>query len=279
MKKEVRYVNHRGETVDLFGGGIYCDSGETADWEWSYQELNGGVASFYRPVREFPLTLIVVPGSEQRGFELRNRLFEVAEKDVLAKTPGALWIDGWYMRCYVRASKKDRYWYTGAAAGYEITVVSDDPVWTMEHTTSFSKGDTSGGLNFPFGFPTNFGAPSTLDNLIDNPGFSLFPVKIAVYGPASNPRIVIGGNRYEVECEVPAGGRLVIDGIGKTITLEDAYGRKDNAFSRRRGIQREGSGSYVFQRLSPGHQAVSWDGSFAWDATVYEQSSERRWGG
>lgn len=279
MRKQMRYVNHLGEELNLFGDGIYCNSGETADWEWSYQELNGGIASFNRSVREFPLTMIVISDSDARGRELRNRLFATTEKDVLAKKPGAIHIDDWYMRCYVRASRKDRYWYTGEAADYELTVISDDPVWIMEHRTRFSKGDTAGGMNFPFNFPFNFGAPNAGTQQIENPGFVQSPVRITVYGPASHPSIVIGGNRYEVECEVPAGGRLVIDGIGKTITLEDAYGRKENVFSKRRGIPCEGSGSYVFQRLSPGHQAVSWDGSFAWDAIVYEQSSERRWGG
>ena len=278
MRKQVRYVNHLGEELNLFGDGIYCDSGETHDWEWSYQSLNGYASGFYKAQREFPLTLVIAAGSEERGLALRNRLFEIAEKDVLAKMPGAIHSDGWYMRCYVKASRKDVYWLTGAAAKYELTILADDPTWVREHTVHFTKGDTAGGMNFPFTFPFNFGSPVSGTQQIENPGFIQSPVRITVYGPASHPSVVIGGNRYEVECEVPAGGKLVIDGTEKKITVEDAYGSKENAFHLRRGNQYEGSGSYVFQRIAPGYQLVSWNGSFAFDATVYEQRGEKRWG-
>ncbi|WP_139652777.1 hypothetical protein [Raoultibacter phocaeensis] len=142
----------------------------------------------------------------------------------------------------------------------------------------FSKGDTSGGLNFPFDFPFGFALSGTGSRFVENPGFEPAPIRLTVYGPAKSPVVIIGGNRYEVNAEVKEGGRLVIDGTVKTINVEDAYGRTENVFSKRCGNQREGSGSYVFQKVDPGHQSVTWDGSFAFEVIVFERGSESGWG-
>ena len=82
--------------------------------------------------------------------------------------------------------------------------------------------------------------------------------------------MLIAGNRYEVAVEVNSGGRLVIDGIAKTIRVYDGYGNWESAFDARRGVQRKNSGSFTFQRVPTGIQQVLWDGSFAFDVVVHE---------
>jgi hypothetical protein len=278
MRKKVNYVNHLGETLDLHGGGIWCDSGELADWEWAAKTLNGRTAGLYREQRTIPFNLIIVGHTEQHGLELRNALFETMEKDAIVSKPGRLYVDGWYLKCIAIYSRKDLYWVTGKAAKYEIGLLADDPVWTKEHSFSMSKDGTGTGLNFPYNFPYNFAGSSKEASYINNPGIMGAPVRMTIYGPASNPYVIIGKNRYEVEAEVKSGGKLVIDGTEKTITLYDEYGNAENAFSKRRGLQRQGSGSYVFQPVAPGENLVSWNGSFAFDVVLFEQRSERRWG-
>jgi hypothetical protein len=277
MRKKASYVNHLGETLDLHGGGIWCDSGELADWEWAAKTLNGRTAGLYREQRTIPFNLIIVGRTEQHGLELRNALFEIMEKDAIVSKPGRLYVDGWYLKCIAVYSRKDLYWVTGKAAKYEIGLLADDPVWTKEHSFSMPKDGTGTGLNFPHNFPYNF-AGSKEASYINNPGIMGAPVRMTVYGPASNPYVIVGKNRYEIEAEVKSGGKLVIDGTEKTITLYDEYGNAENAFSKRRGVQRQGSGSYVFQPVAPGENLVSWNGSFAFDVVLFEQRSERRWG-
>ena len=46
--------------------------------------------------------------------------------------------------------------------------------------------------------------------------------------------------------------------------------------SARRGTGK-GGGSYAFQPLTPGVSEVSWDGTFAFDLTVFEQEGEPPW--
>ena len=278
MRKKVGYVNHLGETLDLHGGGIWCDSGELANWVWVAATLNGRTAGLYRSQRTIPFSLIIVGQTESRGLELRDALFETMEKDAIAGKPGRLYVDGWYLKCIVVYSRKDLYWVTGKAAKYELGLLADDPVWTKEHSYSLAKDGTGNGLNFPYNFQYNFAGSSKEASYVDNPGIVGAPAKITVYGPASNPHVIVGGNRYEVEAEVKSGGKLVVDGNEKTITLYDEYGNSSSVFSKRRGVQRAGSGSYVFQPVPPGENLVSWDGSFAFDIVLFEQRSERRWG-
>lgn len=156
MRKEISYVNHLGETLDLYGGGIWCESDELDNWEWADKTLNGRTAGLYREQKTIPFNLIIVGTNEQHGLELRNALFEIMEKDAIAVEPGRLYIDGWYLKCIAVSSRKDLHWLTDMAAKCELGLLADDPVWTKEHSFSMPKDGTGTGLNFPYNFPYNF---------------------------------------------------------------------------------------------------------------------------
>lgn len=279
MRENAKYVNHLGRSVDLNGDGVHLNSGELADWSVGYATLNGRIASFRREQRETPVSAVIACSTSAAGMAKRNEIYEVAAVDVEAVKPGRLYIGDWYVPGYIVASRKDRYWYTGAVAEYKLTFVSDDPRWTLEHENSFSPGaNRDGGFTYPHDYPYNYG--TTMGSMaIDNPSFLPSDAKIIVYGPATNPYVIIGGNRYEVEVTVRNGGYLVIDGAGSppTITLYNEDGSTENVFHRRRGNQKKGGGSYVFEPVKPGVSAVTWDGSFGFDLILYEKRDERRW--
>lgn len=277
MKFEISYENHLGETLDVNGAGIYIDASSFDNWEWKYSLLNGRVAGFYREPVEISAPVTIIAKSEEAGLLCRDALYRIAEKDVLAKRPGRMVYNGWYMRCYVVSSSKDMHWYDGAIAEYELRVLAESPVWVRDHELSLPKNGYGIGLNFPYNFPYNFAGASKDAPYIENPGIDDAAIVATVYGPASNPYITIGGNRYEVAVEVKSGGKLVIDSDNRTITLYDEYGNTENVFSKRRGVQRAGSGSFVFQKVPPGMHRIAWDGSFALSILLHERQSERRW--
>lgn len=279
MIEEARYVNHLGESVELSGGGVFVDSGELANWSIGYSTMNGRIVGFAKDIGEMPLSLAVIAKTEAEGAILRNALYEIARKDVAASVPGHLYVGGWYMRGYVTASAKSMFQYTHKAAKYELSFVAEDPRWTLEHVFEFPYGmSTQDSLNFPFNFPFNFGSGGGLVT-IDNPDILPSAATITVSGPADCPRISIGGSVYEVEAQVPDGGVLVIDGASSppTIELVAADGTRSNAFGLRRGVQKKGSGSYVFEPIKPGVSTVSWDGEFGFELRVFERRDERRW--
>ena len=107
--------------------------------------------------------------------------------------------------------------------------------------------------------------------------FTPCDVQIVIYGQCDNPYIVVGGNRYEVNCSVPAGAYLTIDGREKTIVLTLDDGTTLNKFGdgvRGSGL---GSGQYVFEPIPPGAQNIEWDGSFGFDLGWYEEEGEPPW--
>lgn len=281
MIDNAKYVNHLGQSVELNGDGVYTNSGELADWSIGYTTLNGRIASFHRELRETPVTAIVICDTSAAGIAKRNAIYEVAAIDIEAAKPGRLYVGDWYMSGYIIGSKKGRYWYTGAAADYELSFVSDDPRWTLEHETRFwnsTAGGEEGDLDYPHDYPHDYRL-AMWRKTIQNPGFLPAPVKLVIYGPAVNPYVIIGANRYEVEVSIGSGSYLVIDGASSppTITLVERDGTKKNAFHLRRGDQKPGSGSCIFEKVPPGLSKVIWDGSFGFDLTLYEKRDERRW--
>lgn len=277
MKESARYVNHKGKSIDLNSGGIYVSSGELSDWSIAYSSTNGRLSSFRVEQGSIPLSLIVGGRTDAKGMAKRNELYETVAIDVEAERPGRLYVGEWYITGYIVESRKDRYWYTGAAAEYEMEFVSARPLWTREHDYSFRSMSREGVcLVYPHGYPYDYAAPSSV-GVLDSPSVLPSPVTITVFGPASNPRVTIGGNRYEVAAEVPDGGLLIIDGLDRKITIRTEYGIEKNAFHLRVGKQKIGCGTFAFEPVPPGRSTVSWDGSFGFNAKVFERRYERRW--
>lgn len=278
MIERAMYVNHLGRSVVLNGGGIHLSSEGLADWSIKHEAVNGRVTSFRREPKKITLAAVLAFGSGDDGLAKRNELYEAAVIDVEAEKPGRLYVGEWYITGYIVASRKDRYWYTGAAAEYEMEFVSARPLWTREHDYSYRSISREGVcLVYPHGYPYDYAAPSSV-GVLDSPSALPAPARITVFGPASNPRVTIGGNRYEVAAEVPDGGLLIIDGLERKITVRTKHGIEENAFHLRVGKQKIGCGTFAFEPVPPGRSTVSWDGSFGFDAKVFEQRDERRWG-
>lgn len=277
--RSLKYVNSAGEEVNLSGDGIICSLAGMDDWELDYRSLNGRSAGFRLKPKAYNMTLVFASRSTDAGLRSRDRLFEAANRDIEARSPGRLYDGEWYVECYLAASSKDGLWHMGRSASCSVKVLMDDPAWTREHLSSYwapNKGST-GSLDYPHNYPYNYRARTIYNRVIENPGIAPAPLRLVIYGPVDEPRATIGGNVYEVAAPLSEGDLLIVDGKDKTVTLVRNGGGVENAFGKRVGIQKEGSGSYLFQRIPPGLSSVNWSGTFGFDATVYERRIERRW--
>ena len=69
---------------------------------------------------------------------------------------------------------------------------------------------------------------------------------------------------------------VVVDGREKSVVLYDIDGNATDAYAlRQRGAR--GSGSYVFERVAPGYNAVAWDNSFGFEVRAYVERSAPKW--
>lgn len=268
--RRLRYVSGTGsETVELDGPRTYLG---TADGlrgrEFSYTLGWRGISGVSRDAREASATASYTDLAEM------DRARRVFDRDVSMGTPGELVYDGeWSTRAYVVKSEPSLI-----APGFfqaDLTFVLVDGVWRKPVTTSFNPVQLGGSdyLDLPYDLPYDL-APVGAATELEGPEWAPSPVRIIVYGQATNPSVTIGGNVYAVDCTVPSGGYLVIDGMELTVTEVAADGTRTNRISDARIGSGEGSGEYVFETIKTGVQALSWPHTFGFDLTYWIEESE-----
>lgn len=222
-----------------------------------------------RPAREVTLTAYA---SNAAADQLRR----AADADVLARRAGTLVFNGeWSQRAYILQSAPKPH-HGGVLM--DLTVALMDGAWWSVKTTSFAPGEGSEYeyLDYPHDYPHDYEI-SVSSNSIDTGLLSPSPMFLRIYGPAVNPYVVVGSNRYQLNVTVPSGGYVVVDGQEKTITLVTQDGTKTNAFAFGERGSGAGGGAYIFEDVPAGYSVVSWDGSFGFDLGWYDMEGEPPW--
>lgn len=239
--------------------------------EWDRTLGYRALVSATRPAREVTANLV-------SDYEAANRIRQVADADVAAMVPGTfVFRNEWRQHGYILASQPKKM--GNGWVSVELAIALLDGAWwrLVEQQFIMEDGDGEGSyLDYPFDYEHDYQKTSYTGGITPS---VLTPsdVHIVVYGPAINPYVIVGGNRYQVNVTVPAGGYLTIDGRDKTIQLTLADGTVQNAFSygvRGGGV---GGGSYIFERISAGTSEVTFDGSFGFDLGWYEEEGEPPW--
>ncbi len=239
--------------------------------KWDYDLGRHSITSVNRSARDESISVFFTDG------ESADLLRRVADRDVINNTPGILeTVGGWTQRAYiVECTPSD---ITEVHHSAKVSVVLLDGVWRRSHVVMFEPSKDGGGtdLDLPYDLPYDLSAPPATKS-VQVGEWSPCAVSITVYGSAINPYITIGKNRYQVDCDVPDGGFLRVDGISKSIVVTDKHGSTENVFGKARRGSGVGSGSYIFERIQPGESDVSWDGSFTFDLEWYEEEGEIPW--
>lgn len=207
-----------------------------------------------------------------------DRLRRVLEYDMAKNSPGTLSMGGWSQRALVPESSCDE-WRPGIVV-LTLKVALLDGVWRRPHTVELMPLDKplemGDGKGFPHGYPYAYSAVTTPTSVYC-PGYLPAQFVMTVYGPASRPEVVIGGNAYRYEGDVPSGGHLTIDSVTKTAEVVNVYGAVENAMPSLVLGYGEGSGEYAFQPIEPGYSSLVYDGSFGVTLTMYEEEGEPPW--
>lgn len=269
------YVNHLGMRFEGMENGMYLNHSDILNYSWNYDVLNNRISRFYRSIANKKLPIVVIGKTDAEAIAAKNRLFEIAETDVIANLPGKIYVGEYYVTGFITASEKSKYLHRKRYSNLSLTFTSVDPAWMKEKTHVFGMGSTDNlagayGVDYPFDYPFDYAASvKNRQILADSIGSSKFKLKI--YGEAENPAINIGGHVYAVTGRIRQGESLLIDSTNKTITLTSATGAKVNWFDKR---NRE---SYIFQPIPAGLNSVTYNGTFGFDLTVIEERSEPKW--
>lgn len=270
---QLEYIpGNGGAAVQLDGPDAFVGIAEnlrSREWErdLGYRDLTSAT----RPAREVDVTF-------NADYATADALRRVADADVMARTPGTFVAQNeWRQRGYVLASQPSDIHFGRLSTELRIALL-DGAWWRLVTRTFMPSGSDSEGsyLDYPFDYEYDYQKTSYTGSVTPS---VLTPsdVYIVVYGPAVNPYVIVGGNRYEVDVTVPAGGYLIVDGRDKTIKLTLSDGTVQNAFSYGVRGGGAGGGSYIFEPVSSGEQDVAWDGTFGFDFGWYEEEGEPPW--
>jgi hypothetical protein len=264
--------------------GIYVNYNDLHDYSWDFVSDNNKISKFSKGIVTKTVPIVICCSSKEEGLLLKNRLLEYAEKDVLATTHGKLIIGDYYLKCFITGSKKSNYLINKGYLETSLTITTDYPQWVKEGTTSFRVNGTvvnedtgqvsgnTGKRNFDYNFDFPFDYMSGMKGkTLNNTGFIETNFRLIIYGTVINPTIYIAGHCYQVNCTVSENEYLTIDSLAKTITLYKSDGTTKNCFNYR---NRE---SYIFEKVPPGDNVVTWDNSFGFDVVLLDERSEPKW--
>jgi hypothetical protein len=272
MIEQLKYINHMNEVLEFGQDKLFINKNDLRDFTWKITSKNDRISGFTKGIVTKTIPIILKCGSEKEGITLRNKLFEIFEKDVLALKHGKLIIGDYYLKCYVTESKKSDYFLHKNYMKLTLKVSTDFPYWVKETSSTFNYGEqvTWTYLDFIRDFPYDY-MSSLIGKQLSNTNFVPTNFKINIYGACENPRITIAGHDYEVFTSIKANEYLTIDSVNKTIVLTHVDGTKENCFNKRN------KDSYIFEKIPVGTFNVSANNSFKFDVVLLEERGEPRW--
>ena len=246
MLERFKYTNSFGETLDFGKNCLFVNENDLRDFAWEITSKNNKISSFRKGIVSKTVPIILKCDTEYEGIKLRNRLFEVFEKDVLAMQYGKVQIGDYYLRCYITGSKKTEYLIHKSYMVVSLTVQTDLPEWIKETTISHDMADATSSpyLDFSYDYPHDYKSVVKKGSII-NPNFVASNFIMTIHGAAYNPTLRIGGHIYSVNVQVEPGEYLTIDSSAKTIILTKANNEKVNCFNNRN------KDSYIFEKIPP----------------------------
>ncbi len=277
MRSEIVYRPYCGGRYDLSGtAGMGLTRGELGSW--TFEANRRQRLSLLKQDSVVQATLSATRSASSR----LDSLLDACDIDASNGTPGLLTFNGWSLQCFLKAGKEVFYSRSGIA--YDVELLAPSPTWFKEYKWEFKpKQATSSltALDFKYDFPYDLGAPLALmvHDDITVPAQKPCNMRLVVYGPAHNPAITIGNNKYQVDVDVADGGYLVIDGTPNNlgVTLVGVGGEQQDVFaSAHTGVGRFG-GNYIFEQIKPGTNNVHWNNSFSFDVFVRDERSRLPW--
>jgi len=274
MIEKFTYMNHENEVIGIGYDGIFAQYNNLRDFTWDYSSNNNVMSNFTRGIVKKTIPLVIIAGTEEKGIQIKNRLFEIAEKDVLAEEPGKIILGDYYMQGYIIESKKTKYLDAKGYMQVSIVFATDLASWVKETTVMFrpaaKDSQTGSNLDYPYDYPFDYSS-EIWNKPLNNTNFVDTAFRLIVYGPCVNPAIFINGHTYQVNCYVSDNEYLLIDSRTKKIQLYKYNGEVVNCYNKRNRA------SYVFEKIKSGVSIVTWNGNFGFDVVLLEERSEPKW--
>ena len=196
MLEKFKYINHIGEVLEFGKAPLFVNENDLRNFSWTVDTMNDKISGFSKGIVSKTIPIIIKCNSKAEGLEMRNHIFEVFEKDIIAHQYGKIVVGDYYLRCYVTDSSKSGYLQSGEYMELEIIVQTDLPQWAREITTRFlttTKGE--GFLDFPYDFSYDLKNGLAVGEIF-NSGIISTDFRIDIYGTVADYSCIFCGWRY-----------------------------------------------------------------------------------
>ena len=272
MLERFRYTNNLGETLEFGKDSLFVNENNLRDFAWDVTTKNNKISSFKKGVVSKTIPIILKCDSEAEGVYLRNKIFEVFEKDVLTQKYGKIHIGDYYLKCYITGIKKTKYLIGMNYMVISATVKTDLPAWIKETTLVYNIDAESADYYLDYPLDMGFDYKNTLaSHQISNPGLIPSNFALTIFGYVQHPTLYIGEHEYSVDVVIDTGEYLTIDSINKTIILTRSNGEQINCFNNRN------KDSYIFEKIPVGTSQITSPSQIDFNITLLEERSEPKW--
>ena len=273
----IYYQNSKGQKI-LFDKYpvMMLDGASVFDIKTNYDTKYNKPVNFNRKMIEAGFELIISGKTKKEYLLTIQKLAEIFEYDIIHETPGKLYIDDYYLECFIYESEKGLNYYTGRRTSAQYKLVASEYVWTKEkhiNAKGVSYRDTlRGGFDYNYIDYGNidFGSRFTVSTLLND---SVRPanMKIILYGPCENPEIQIGENVYRVLMDIEQDSYIEIDQKTKKINYVLSDGTEISSFNNR------DKNLNIFEKVESGTNIIVWNTDEGYDITLYQERSEPVW--
>lgn len=274
------YENGRGDILRLDEAPILIRSSGLFDYQWSITTFDragrdgGKAVSARRAIQDKSVVLDVFADTQEEHNAALNHLHDVIDYDMCTLSPGRLWVNGQYIRCFAYASAKtlDRDWTRYTAVKLNLKVVS--PAWISEETVTMLPSRQCGSDTMDKRYPGKYAYKYSDDGVtykFDGGSNSPLPMIIKIFGACSSPSVYVGGNEYSVNEDIASGEYVVINQEEKSIVKFSNGGVRSNIFNKRK----KSVDNFLY--APAGNVEISCSGDFPCEVTFLVQRSEPEW--
>lgn len=274
----VIYQSSSGAEFDINGGWpIRIKEANFHQWEWRYQgteqQYGVDIGRFEKDPCEYEAT-IYFRGSKAERSEALEAFHEASVYDIVNQTPGKLIWGSYYIECYVMESSTYPHEEISNITVNEVTFFCPYPFWVKEQAFAFSAGASgeseNTGLDYPFDYEFDY-AQEIITESMTVEHYLPCNFKMLIYGPCTNPSVVIGGNIYQVFVTLGASDYLEIDSRLHTVTVYRPGGIAENAYNSR---YKETS---IFAPIPQGRHSIVRNSEFAVSLVLFLERNEPKW--
>lgn len=268
----IYYENHTGQIIHLSEWPAMIQNPEDLiSYEWKYDTKNYKITGFKKEITEKNIEVSIFADSKDEFTDIINKIFEIAEIDVLQEKPGKLYFNEQYLKCYIFKDGLSEFDPDMEATDITLSIVSDAPKWINERKFEFrSIKKVESWLDHEYNHNYDYMA-DRINRNINNESFADSEFQLIVYGPCINPVIYINEHEYSIECSLEEGDYIIIDSLEKTIMKTSNDGTIENVFDLRN------RDSYIFQKIPNGIIQVLSEMEFGFDLIILEERSKPLW--